>query len=186
MPASIPRGCLVQMRRNQRQPKERPFEQRFVNLRRMARSQSLVQHGLQARIGARLFDHCFEIGDRWPRGVSGSESPRPDFGQVECFLGELHRPRHRRGPTVKFAIDEVRAATEKQTNRRNHSDIIRQAQPRKVVPPPVKKHGEGEPDHSAVARHSPVPDAKDEKRIYQQLSRTIEDHVTKPATHDHA
>ena len=133
------------------------LQQRFVKLRRMPRCQCLVEDGLQARISPGLFDHCLEIGNLRAHGVSGGESPRPDFGQVERFFGELHRPRHRRGPTVKFTIDEVRAATEKQTNRRDHSDIIRQAQPRNVVPPPVKKHGESEPDHSAVTRHSRRP-----------------------------
>ena len=67
------------------------------------------------------------------------QSPRPDFGQIERFLWELHCPRYRRGATVKFAIDEIRAATEKQTDRRDDSDVIRQAQPWDVLPPPVKK-----------------------------------------------
>ena len=162
------------------------LQQRFVKLRRMPRCQCLVEDGLQARISPGLFDHCLEIGNLRAHGVGGGESPRPDFGQIERFFWKLHGPRHRRGPAVKFTIDEVRAATEKQTNRRDHSDIIRQAQPRDVVPPPVKKHRESESDHSAVTRHSPVPDAKDEKRIDEQLSGTIKEHITEPATDHHA
>ena len=146
-----------------------------------------MQDPLQRRVArARLLDHHLEIADVWLRGLGRRERARAELRQIERFLRELHRPRHRRSPAVEFAIDEVRAAPEKQTDRRDDCDVIRQAQPRNVLPPPVKKDGEGEPDHSAVTRHPAVPDAKDKKRIDQQLSRAIEEHVTKPAADDHA
>ena len=54
------------------------------------------------------------------------------------------------------------------------------------MPPPVKKHGDGETDHAAVTRHPAVPNSKDGKRIGQRLSRSIKEHVTESPTGDHA
>ena len=167
--------------------KKYPLEKCFVNLRRVSRGQSLVQDPLQRRVaGAGLLDHHLEIADVWLRGLGCRECARAELRQIERFLRELHRPRHGRSPAIEFAVDEIRAAPEKQTDRRDDRDVIRQTQPWNVLPPPIKKNGEGEADHPAVTRHPAVPDAKDKKRIDQKLPRAIEERITKPAADDHA
>src|SRR5437763_5144066 len=100
----------------------------------MPRSQNLVEHSLQARVTAGLCDYDVQISRLRSDGMNRGEKTRPDLRQIEPFLWKLHRPRDGRGATVEFAVDEIRAAPEKQTDRRDHGNVIGQAEPRNALP----------------------------------------------------
>src|SRR2546421_11642164 len=74
---------------------------------------------------------------------------------------ELHCPRNVRGPPVEFAVDEVRAAPEEQTDRRSNHKCVPQICPGKFVSARVIKSERKNANHSAVTGHAAFPYPQD-------------------------
>ena len=79
---------------------------------------------------------------------------------IEDFLREKHRPRDVSGAAVELAVDEVRAASEEESDRSHDDEIIAEIGPRNLVPPGVVKGERDQPEHAAMARHSAFPNPK--------------------------
>ena len=52
---------------------------------------------------------------------------------IEQLLGKLHRPGDAGDPSIKLAIDEIRAAPEEQTDRRGHDQVVAQVRPGEMM-----------------------------------------------------
>src|ERR1051326_1974541 len=109
----------------------------------MTRRQNLTEDRLQGMVTARLLDDSAEISCLRSEGVHGGEDPRADFLQVDRFLGKLRGPWDRRGAAVEFAVDEIRATPEEQTDRRDDRDVISEPEPRDAVLARIKKCPQG-------------------------------------------
>src|SRR6266849_9020514 len=129
--------------------------------------------------------------DRFRRGerridlhASGDRAVR--FGwMIEQFLRELHRTRKICSASIKFAVNKIGAPAKEQSERRSHTKIVAQIPPRNFVTARVIKRESQQPDHSAVARNSTLPDTQDRQRLTQHL-RFVEKNVTEPPADDHA
>src|SRR6266571_1189732 len=77
------------------------------------------------------------------------------------------------------------AAAKEQSERRGHTKIVAQVPPRNFVTTRVIKCESQQPDHSAVTRHSTLPNTQDRQRLAQHL-RFVEKNVTEPPADDHA
>src|ERR1700757_70193 len=104
---------------------------------------------------------------------------------IEQFLWKLHGPRNIRDASIQFAIDKVSAAPKEQANRRSNDQIVAKVCPRDFVPVRVVKSESQQAKHTAVARHTALPDAQDRERLAQHF-RFVEEDVTEPSANDHA
>src|SRR4029077_14558603 len=74
-----------------------------------------------------------------------------------------------RGASVEFAVNEVRAAPEKQTDRRSDNECVAQICPGKFVPARVIKSERKNANHSAVTSHAAFPYPQDRERLAQHF-----------------
>ena len=108
-------------------------------------------------------------------------SERPVFNKL---FGELHCPRNVRGASVEFAVNEVRAAPEKQTDRRSDHECVPQICPGKFVPARVIKSERKNANHSAVTGHAAFPYPQDRERLAQHF-RFIKEDVADSSAEQH-
>src|SRR5262249_42422248 len=103
---------------------------------------------------------------------------------IEQFLRELYCPRNICDPPVKLAIDEIRAAPEEQSEWRGYNQIAAEIHPGVFVATRVEKREQQQPQHPAVARHAPSPNAQDRQRLAQH-SRLVKKNVPGAPADDH-
>ena len=104
---------------------------------------------------------------------------------IEQFLWKLHGPANIRDASIQFAIDEIRAASKEQPDRRSNNEIVAEVSPRNFVPVRVVKSERQQAKHPAVARHAAFPDAQDRQRLAQHFW-FVEENVADPSANDHA
>ena len=80
---------------------------------------------------------------------------------IEQFLWELHRPLNTCDPPVKFAVNEIGAASKEQTNRRSNNQVVAVVHPRDFVTLCVVQGEKQQAKHPAVTGHAALPDAED-------------------------
>src|SRR2546421_6072743 len=85
------------------------------------------------------------------------------------LLRKLHCPGNICRAAVKLAINEIGAPSKEKTDWRGHDQVVAQVGPGEFVPPRIIKREREKTKHSAVARHSAFPHAKDRKRFAQHL-----------------
>src|SRR5438477_12918080 len=96
-----------------------------------------------------------------------------------CFqsaLWGMHCPRNVGGASVEFAVNEVRAAPEKQTDRGSDHQRVPQICPGKFVSARVIKSECKNANHSAVTSHAAFPYPQDRERLAQHF-RFIKEYV---------
>src|SRR5205823_13921313 len=98
---------------------------------------------------------------------------------------ELHCPRSVRGASIQFAVNEVCAAPEEQTDRRGDDQRVTQIRPGKFVSARVVKTERKNANHSAVAGHAAFPHPQDRERLTQHF-RFIKEDVTNSPAEQHA
>ena len=127
----------------------------------MTRGQNGAQRRRHLWLIADRTDNCFWRGQRGIDLAARRDCALGFLGMIEQFLRELHRPRNICDAAIKFAVDEIGAAAEEQTDRRRNDQIIAEISPRDFVTVGVIQGEQQQPKHPAVARHAAFPDAQD-------------------------
>src|SRR5207244_13305774 len=96
-------------------------------------------------------------------------------------LGELHRQGDLRHSPIKFAVNEIGATPEEQTDRRRDNQIVAQVCPRDFVPVRVIQSEKQYADHSAVAGHSAFPNTEDRQWLMKHFGFVEENVAETPA-----
>ena len=87
---------------------------------------------------------------------------------------EDHRPRHVRCPSPQFAVDEVRDAHQRNSDRRDAGDQIADAENAELAAAAEQDDGNRKPQHAAMERHAAFPHRN-------QFDRIGEESIRKPA-----
>ena len=122
-------------------------------------------------------DNCFRRSQRRIDRHAGGDGALGFGWMIEQFFRELHCPPDIGGASIKFAVNEIGAATKEQTDWRGDDDIIAKIQPGNLVTARVIQTEEQNAHHAAVARHTAFPDAEDRHRLAQHF-RFVEKNVT--------
>src|SRR5262249_17727820 len=103
---------------------------------------------------------------------------------IEQFLRELYCPRNICDPPVKLAIDEIRAASEEQSEWRGYTEMAAKIHQGDLGAAREEKREQQQAQHTAVARHAAFPNAKNRQRLAQHF-RLEKKNVAEAPADDH-
>src|SRR5262245_55512632 len=109
------------------------LEESFIKLRRMPRRQNRAQRVRDVWPAAHCANDCVRCRQRWVNSCTGFDCALSFLRMIEQFLRELHRPRNIGNPPVQLAINEVRASSEEQSDRRRYDEVVAKVKPRNFV-----------------------------------------------------
>src|SRR5438552_4913922 len=99
----------------------------------MTRRQNGAQRRRHSWLIADRTGNCFWRGQRGIDLRARCDCALGFLGMIEQYFWELHCPRNICDAPIKFAVDEIGAATEEQTDRRGNDQIIAEISPRDFV-----------------------------------------------------
>src|SRR5438445_548567 len=98
----------------------------------MTRRQNTLEKIVYLRVMSRGLDDCVGINQGRINFLGGRNRALPFERAFEKFFWELHRPRSIGRPSIEFAVDEICAPAEEQSERCGHDQRIAQICPRKL------------------------------------------------------
>ena len=101
-------------------------------------------------------------------------------------LREHHCPRHACCAAPQFAVDEVAQAPERQAQRHRRRDEIHHPPKPELAAACEPPHGRKDTQKAAVERHSPLPQGRDFRQMFEVVTRFVEQHVTQAPADDDA